>query len=142
MLTVHRPSSLPLRLRGVLVLLALLSQVGFGNAQSLQCDMHGLGAMRGGHTIASATAAPMEMQHPATHRSHGDTGTDACHCTCIGDCSAAVSLPAAPIAATLRVTLVVAQPRRSPDAAPTRPTLPELERLLPFANGPPATALL
>ena len=139
-LTVRRPSPLLLRLRCLNVLLALLSQVGFGNAQSLQCDMHGLGAMQTGH--ASAASAPTAMQHSATHESHSGTDTDACHCTCIDDCSAAVSLPAAPIAATLRVALVVAQPRRSLDAAPARPALPEPERLLPFANGPPATALL
>jgi hypothetical protein len=137
---VRRPSPLLLRLRGVLVLLALLSQVGFGNAQSLQCGMHGLGAMQTGH--AGAASAPTAMQHSATHQSHSGTDSDACHCTCIGDCSAAISLPAAPIAATLRVALVVAQPRRSLDAAPARPALPEPERLLPFGNGPPATALL
>ena len=136
----RRPSPLLLRLRGVLVLLALLSQVGFGNAQSLECSMHGLGAMQTGH--ASTSSAPTAMHHAATHQSHSGTDTDACHCTCIGDCSAAISLPAAPIAATLRVALVVAQPRRSLDAAPARPALPEPERLLPFANGPPATALL
>jgi hypothetical protein len=137
---VRRPSPLLLRLRGVLVLLALLSQVGFGNAQSLQCSMHGLGAMQTEH--ASAASAPTAMHHSATHESHNGTDSDACHCTCIGDCSAAISLPAAPMAATLRVALVIAQPRRSLDAAPARPALPEPERLLPFGNGPPATTLL
>jgi hypothetical protein len=131
-----------LRLRGVLVLLALLSQAGFGNAQSLQCDMHGLGAMRSERTTAGATADPSVMQHQAAHHHESDTGTGACHCTCIGDCSAAVSLPAAPIASTLRVALVVAQPDRALDVAPTRPALPEPDGLLPFANGPPAAALL
>ncbi len=138
----RRPSPLLLRVRGVLVLLALLSQVGFGNAQSLACDMHGLGAMQSGHASAGAAAASTPMQHSAAHGSDSHTGTAACHCTCIGDCSAAVSLPAAPTATTLRVALVIAQPRRSLDAAPARPALPEPERLLPFANGPPATALL
>jgi len=90
----------------------------------------------------SAASAPTAMQHSATHESHSGTDSDGCHCTCIGDCSAAISLPAAPMAATLRVALVVAQPRRALDAAPARPALPEPERLLPFANGPPATALL
>jgi len=136
---VRRPSPLLLRLRGVLVLLALLSQVGFGNAESLRCDMHGMGAMMAG---GGANAGGMMHHQPATHQ--GDSNQDAhgCDCTCIGDCSAAVALPTAPSVTTLRVAIVAATPSRPLDIEPARPTSPEPDRLLPFANGPPATALL
>src|SRR5690348_18480778 len=95
-LIVRRPSPLLLRLRGVLVLLALLSQVGFGNAQSLRCDMHGLGAMMGDGSTHAMTAGGMTHHRAATHHGHGDTSAHGCDCTCIGDCSAAVALPTAP----------------------------------------------
>jgi hypothetical protein len=125
----------------VLVLLALLSQVGFGNAESLRCDMHGMGALVGnGATVGAMTGG---KQHtPAAHHGTGNQDADGCHCTCIGDCTAAVVLPTAPNAPTLRVALVVATPSRPLDIEPARPTSPEPDRLLPFANGPPATALL
>jgi hypothetical protein len=136
----------------VLVLLALLSQVGFGNAQSLACDMHGMGAMVGVRATDGAAPAGMTHHQPGAHHGvahhgvahHGDGNQDAdggCHCTCIGDCSAAVALPTAPSAPTLRVALVAAAPSRPLDIEPARPTSPEPDRLLPFANGPPATAL-
>ena len=120
----------------MLVLLALLSQVGFGNAESLRCDMHGMGAMM------AAGAGGMMHHQPATHTGSGHQDAAGCHCTCIGDCSAAVALPTAPSATTLRVAIVVAAPSRPLDIEPARPTSPEPDRLLPFANGPPATALL
>jgi hypothetical protein len=120
----------------VLVLLALLSQVGFGNAESLRCDMHGMGAM-----MAASARGTMHHQ-PATHQGTGNQDAHGCNCTCIGDCSAAVALPTAPSAATLRVAIVVATSSRPLDIEPARPTSPEPDRLLPFANGPPATALL
>jgi len=120
----------------VLVLLALLSQVGFGNAESLRCDMHGLGAVAN----SGATAGAAGHHHTAGH--HSDSHSDGCHCSCIGDCSAAVPLPTTPSAPTLRVALVLAQPSRPLDTAAAQPTRPEPDRLLPFANGPPATALL
>ncbi|MFL5608777.1 MAG: hypothetical protein ACJ8AD_20140 [Gemmatimonadaceae bacterium] len=135
----RRPSPLLPRLRGVLVLLALLSQVGFGNAQSLQCGMHGLGALRSELATTDASAA---SGHAAAHHGDSDTGDQGCHCTCTGDCSAAVSVPAAPMVSTLRVAIVVARPEGAFDVAPTLPERLEPERLLPFANGPPATALL
>jgi hypothetical protein len=126
----------------VLVLLALLSQVGFGNAESLRCDMHGMGALMGdGATHAAMAGGGMMHHQPATHHHHGGKGAHGCDCTCIGDCSAAVVLPTAPSATTLHVALVAATPRRSLDIEPARPTSPEPDRLLPFANGPPATAL-
>jgi len=136
----------------VLVLLARLSQVGFGNAQSLACDMHGMGAMVGVRATDGAAPAGMTHHQPGAHHGvahhgvahHGDGNQDAdggCHCTCIGDCSAAVALPTAPSAPTLRVALVAAAPSRPLDIEPARPTSPEPDRLLPFANGPPATAL-
>jgi hypothetical protein len=123
----------------VLVLLALLSQVGFGNAESLRCDMHGMGAMM---AAGGANAGAMMHHQPATHTGSGHQDAAGCHCTCIGDCSAAVALPTAPSVATLRVAIVVATPSRPLDIEPARPTSPEPDRLLPFANGPPATALL
>lgn len=126
----------------MLVLLALLSQVGFGNAESLRCDMHGMGALMGDGATHAAMAGDGMMHHqPATHQHHGGKGAHGCDCTCIGDCSAAVVLPTAPSATTLHVALVAATPRRSLDIEPARPTSPEPDRLLPFANGPPATAL-
>jgi hypothetical protein len=125
----------------VLVLLALLSQVGFGNAQSLRCDMHGLGAMLGSRAAHGAMAGGMMHHQLATHQGNGDQDAHGCDCTCIGDCSAAVTPPTTPSAPTLRVALVVATPSRPLDIEPARPTSPEPDRLLPFANGPPATAL-
>jgi hypothetical protein len=124
----------------VLVLLALLSQVGFGNAESLRCDMHGLGAMMGDGATHGAMAGGMHHQ-PASHQGGGSKDAHGCDCTCIGDCSAAVALPTAPRAPTLHVALVAATPLRPLDIEPARPTSPEPDRLLPFANGPPATAL-
>ena len=140
-LFVRRPSSLLLRLRGVLVLLALLSQVGFGNAESLRCGMHGMGAMLDHGATHGMIAGGMMHHQPASHQGSGSQDANGCHCTCIGDCSAAVALPVAPSAPTLRVALVAAAPRRPLDIEPARPTSPEPDRLLPFANGPPATAL-
>jgi len=125
----------------VLVLLALLSQVGFGNAESLRCDMHGMGAMMGGGATHGMLAGGGMHHQPATDHGGGDQDSQSCHCTCIGDCSAAVAMPLAPRAPTLRVALVAAAPRRPLDIEPARPTSPEPDRLLPFANGPPATAL-
>jgi hypothetical protein len=124
----------------VLVLLALLSQVGFGNAQSLRCDMHGMGAMMAGGAAHGLMAGGMMHHQQATHEGDGSKDALGCHCTCIGDCSAAVALPTAPSAPTVHVAFVVATPRRPLDIEPARPTSPEPERLLPFANGPPATA--
>jgi hypothetical protein len=137
---VRRPSPLLLRLRGVLVLLALLSQVGFGNAQSLACDMHGMGALMGDRATHGAMAGGTMHHQPATDQGNGSKG--GCDCTCIGDCSAAVALPTAPSATTLRVAFIVPTPHRPLGIEPARPTSPEPDRLLPFANGPPATALL
>jgi hypothetical protein len=122
----------------VLVLLALLSQVGFGNAQDLRCDMHGMGAMM--RASEGAMAGGMHHQ-PASHQGGGGQDAHGCDCTCIGDCSATVALPTVPSATTLHVALVAATPRRPLDLEPARPTSPEPDRLLPFANGPPATAL-
>jgi hypothetical protein len=139
--SVRRPSPLFLRLRGVLVLLALLSQVGFGNAESLRCDMHGMGAMTGDMATQGMLAGEAMHHAPASHQGDGSHDAGGCHCTCIGDCSAAVALPTAPSVPTVRVALVAAAPRRPLDIEPARPTSPEPDRLLPFANGPPATAL-
>jgi hypothetical protein len=125
----------------VLVLLALLSQVGFGNAQSFRCGMHGLGAVMNDRGADGTMAGAMHHE-PAAHHGDSDTNAAGCHCTCVGDCSAAIALPTAPSAPTLRVALVIAAPRRSLDTATARPTRPEPDRLLPFANGPPATALI
>ena len=88
-----------------------------------------------------AMAGTSRHHQPAAHHGGSDQNADGC-CCCIGDCSAAVALPTAPSAPTLRVALVIAAPRRALDTAPARPTRPEPDRLLPFANGPPATALL
>ena len=96
----------------------------------------------GDRATVGAAAGGMKHHAPAAHHGGGRQDADGCHCTCIDDCSAAVAQRTAPTAPTLRVALVAAVPSRPLDIEPARPTNPEPDRLLPFANGPPATALL
>jgi hypothetical protein len=131
--------------RAVLLLLALLSAVGLGDAQRSACPMHG-GAS------AEAMASPMSggadigmdthVMHARHHGGSSHHDSDGCDCTCIGDCSTTAPVATLPSATTLRVATIAAQPRVEPeaqsaDAAP--PASPD--RRLPFANGPPATRL-
>lgn len=131
--------------------LALSSMMLLDGVQSAACAMHGMGqgsahaaAMLGhaafDHAAFDHAAAGHSMdQHDAPSN---DSGSPNCECTCIGACTMVAPLAKPPIAATLRVALVAPQPHRAldrePDASPPR----EPDRLLPFANGPPASALV
>ena len=53
----------------------------------------------------------------------------------------AAPLVTPPASVTLRVTLVDAEPRLPLDREPLQAPPVEPDRLLPFANGPPASAL-
>ena len=126
-------------LRSAALLLALLSAVVLGNAREAACEMHGLGAMRapasaGGHHDAGH-ASPATT--PAGH--HHAAGQKCC---CIDECAPSVAVATAPATPTLLVALVDAQPRRIFDERSAQTAPPEPDRLLPFANGPPAGRLL
>jgi hypothetical protein len=47
-----------------------------------------------------------------------------------------------PAVATLRVALIDPEPRRALDLEPAHAPPAEPDRLLPFANGPPVSALI
>jgi hypothetical protein len=128
------------RLRAASLLLALLSAVGFGGAQEAACAMHGLGAAHAGAGVASHVTT-VRMTHESGDHEHG-RGTSGCDCTCIGDCTMVAPLATAPAVATLRVALIDPEPRRPLDVEPAHAPPAEPDRLLPFANGPPASALV
>ena len=123
-------------------LLALLSAVVLGNEREVACEMHGLGGMR-------APAAAAVTHHGAGHATasapsggHEHQGAHDQDCCCIDDCSPAVVVASAPVTPTLLVAFVAAQPRRIFDERSAQTAPPEPDRLLPFANGPPAGRLL
>jgi hypothetical protein len=125
--------------RSASLLLALLSAVVLGNVRESECEMHGLGTR---HTQAAAVAhhgADHSMPDSAPPSHHHDGGQQCC---CIGECSAAVAVASAPAMPTLLVAYVAAQPRRIFDERSAQTAPPEPDRLLPFANGPPAGRLL
>ena len=131
--------------RAAILLVALLSAVLLGGVQSASCEMHGLGAARSdgveqaamsGHAHEGSTASPLSDDHDHA------AGEGGCDCSCIGDCRMVAPLATAPAAATIRVALVAPEPSRQIDAEPTRAPPPTPDRLLPFANGPPVSALL
>jgi hypothetical protein len=141
----HRSRTFP-RIRGALLLLALLSAVVLGGVQSASCEMHGLGAMRGRMTgmqsempdrTPAAMLAGFGHQHGRSDRGHRDGD---CCCSCIGECTMVAQLVPLPTSVEVRVALVVPQPRRVLDAEPAQSPPLEPDRLLPFANGPPALA--
>ncbi len=126
------------------MLVALLSAVVLGGVQEASCAMHGLGAAR------AESAAPASMTHAdhvsgMSHESgqhstgSGDVG---CHCTCIGSCTTVAPLAISPAAVMLRIALIEPEPRRPLDIEPTHALPAEPDRLLPFANGPPASPLV
>jgi len=127
-------------LRSVTLLLALLSGVVLGNAREAACEMHGLGAM--------PTHAAVDAHHgddhaaPARTSGHGHQSSGGQECCCIDDCSPVVVAVSAPVTPTLLVAIVAAQPRRIFDERSAQTAPPEPDRLLPFANGPPAGRLL
>jgi len=125
-------------LRSVPLLFALLSAVVLGNAREVACQMHGLGAM----SAPAAAAAHHGANHaPATggHRHQDASGKDCC---CIDECSSTVAVATTPITPTLLVAFVAAQPRRTFDERSAQSAPPAPDRLLPFANGPPAGLLV
>ena len=139
----HTPTRL---LRSAALFLALLSAVVFGNVQEAACEMHGLGAMTS-HAVAGhhAGARTDATDAAGAHRHGGSDGGergDAGSCCCIGACTAAVTVAGAPTAPTLLVAFVAAEPSRVFDARSAQAAPPEPDRLLPFANGPPAGRLL
>ena len=133
--------------RVVLMLVALLSAVLLGGVQEASCAMHGLGAASGaGATMATARHAGRErhssvISHASGHDSQGAEHSG-CDCSCIGDCSMVAPLATPPSVATLRVALIDPAPRRQLDIEPALPAPAEPDGLLPFANGPPASALV
>ena len=128
--------------RAALMLVALLSALLLGGVQDASCAMHGLGATQG-HAMADGDMAGHAGMAGMSHEG-GTTDTgghDSC-CTCIGDCTMVAPLAKAPSAPTVRVALVAPEPGRRLDAEPRRPPTLEPDRLLPFANGPPASATI
>ena len=125
------------------MLVALLSAALLGGVQEASCAMHGLGAAR------TERAAPASMSHadhaPGMSHESGQhsPGTDdsGCHCSCIGSCTTVAPLATPPVGVTIRVALIEPEPRRPLDIEPALAPPVEPDRLLPFANGPPATAL-
>ena len=126
------------------MLVALLSAALLGGVQEASCAMHGLGAAR------TESAAPAGMTHAdhASGMSHesgrhsSDAGDVGCHCTCIGSCTTVAPLAIPPAAVTLRIALIEPETRRPLDVEPAHALPAEPDRLLPFANGPPASPLV
>ena len=111
--------------------------------QEASCGMHGLGAVRVGvpaggvmseHGIAAASAHHSESGAP-------DSGDEGCDCTCIGACTVSAPLATPPAAVTLRIARIVPAPSRQLDLAPAHAPAREVDRLLPFANGPPSASV-
>lgn len=125
------------------MLVALLSAALLGGVQEASCAMHGLGAART-ESVASAATTHADhgsgVSHEGDRHSHG-TGESGCDCSCIGSCTTVAPLATPPVAVTLRIALIEPEPGRPLDVEPTRAPTGEPERLLPFANGPPASAL-
>jgi hypothetical protein len=125
-----------------------LSVVMLAGVQEASCEMHGLGAARAGahaegHTGASMTdhAATMAGPHESGNGQHG-SGTAPCDCSCIGDCSVLAPFATSPTAVTLVIALVDPEPSRAIGVEPALPLPRAPDRLLPFANGPPPSALV
>ena len=126
------------------MLVALLSAVLLGGVQGASCTMHGLDAPRADATTSTDMAGHAGMADHAGMSHEGGTTDEGQHhgcCTCIGDCTMVAPLVEAPTAPTLLVALIAPEPGRPVDAEPGRPPSVEPDRLLPFANGPPPSAL-
>ena len=126
------------------MLIALLSAVVLGGVQEASCAMHGLGAAR---TESAALAIMTHADHSvgSSHESgqHSPSSHDVgCHCTCIGSCTTVAPLATPPAAVTLRMALIEPETRRPLDIEPVHALPAEPDRLLPFANGPPASPLV
>jgi len=150
---VRRPSLYSYRrLYAVPLFISLLSAVLLGGVQEASCPMHGGGAARAsaapaalaGHAMPAHAMAAHTVAKATSPRSDGHQhgpNHSGCDCSCIGACTMSAPLASPPIAVTLRVALVEPQPRRSLDTEPAQTPPREPDRLLPFANGPPAAAL-
>jgi hypothetical protein len=136
-----RRSSLP---ASTLMLVALLSAALLGGVQEASCAMHGLGAARS----EGAAPAGMTHTHHASTMSHEggqhsqSSGGSGCECSCIGACTMAAPVATPPAVVTLRIALSEPEPRRPLDLEPALAPPVEPDRLLPFPNGPPASALV
>jgi len=127
------------RLRAAPLFIALLSAVMLAGVQEASCEMHGLGA-------AHAGAAMTEHGMAAGSDHHSDSGAPVsgdrgCDCTCIGACTMSAPVARPPAAVTLRLALVLPEPSRQIDLAPAHSPAREVDRLLPFANGPPSASV-
>jgi hypothetical protein len=129
--------------------------VALGDAQQAACEIHGGGfgragtsdrmhgsAMQGG-AMHDGTGADMATHHGHARSSggSGEQDSNACSCTCIGDCSVSAPMAAVPTLPTIRVAIISAQPRRRLDVRTSDTPPPSADRRLPFPNGPPATRL-
>jgi hypothetical protein len=124
------------RLGAAPLFIALLSAVLLGGVQEASCEMHGLGAARAG--VQMADHAGMARSHESGDVAH-DQGTASCDCSCIGACAVSAPLGLPPVAVTLRVALVEPETRWAIGAEPVLSLPRAPDRLLPFANGPPAS---
>jgi hypothetical protein len=128
-----------------LLIIAFFSAVLLGGVQEMSCAMHGLGAAPRAagetHSAAHHAADASQPTHQRGHHEHG-RGEHGCDCSCIGACTAVAPLMMPPVVATLRVALIDPEPRRPLDLEPAHAPPAEPDRLLPFANGPPAAALI
>lgn len=145
------------RLFAAPLVIALLSAVLLGGVQEASCAMHGGGAARtsgapiaaAGHAMAAhvmaahtmAAHAVAETTSPQSGGHEHDRSHSGCDCSCIGACTMSAPLAAPPAAVTLRIALVEPQPQRAIDTEPAQSPPREPDRLLPFANGPPAATL-
>lgn len=122
----------------VLLSLVLLLAMGAGSAGRASCAMHGMGSMTS-HVMPSHDSGmpghAMTHHHGqgSSHNEHGDA------CCCGGECSGVAQVASIPLAATVRVAMVVATPVSAFEPGDHRSPPAEPDRLLPFANGPPAT---
>ena len=140
------------RLFAAPLFIALMSAVLLGGVQEASCAMHGRGAARtsaapapvAGHAMpghAMAGHAVAETISPPSGGHEHDRSHSGCDCSCIGACTMSAPLASPPAAVTVRIALVEPQPRRSLDTEPAQSPAREPDRLLPFANGPPAATL-
>lgn len=126
------------------MLVALLSAMLLRPGRESACAIHGLGAA----SAPQVAMAGMSHASPDVPAAAQDAGGDshgipdgACDCSCIGDCTMVAPLATTPAVVTLRIALIDPEPRRPLDSEPAPPSAVEPDRLLPFANGPPAVAV-
>ena len=116
----------------VVVVLGATVRIGEGGAE--QMASHEMHAQHQEHQAGQEHSAGQEHQGQGAE-------DEACHCSCIGDGSAAVVAAILPTTLTLRVATIEAQPRHVVTVQTSETPTTSAERRLPFANGPPATRL-